>query len=133
MPESAGSFLDIAEATIPEAAPQRTAHFLPSADFERCKLQVIWSSVADTGWFGGKQTVKLQKILPFFWTALVAQSAVPTAAQAQLLKRPSPLSGKIAAAKGGEQAITSIRFRKVADIQVKGRTAKEATYTLSDA
>ena len=31
------------------------------------------------------------------------------------------------------QAITSIRFRKVADIQVKGRTAKEATYTLSDA
>ncbi|WP_417613437.1 FecR domain-containing protein [Parasphingorhabdus sp.] len=48
--------------------------------------------------------MKLQKILPFFWIALVAQSAVPTAAQAQLLKRPTPLSGKIAAAKGGEQA-----------------------------
>ncbi|PHR96749.1 MAG: adenylate/guanylate cyclase domain-containing protein [Oceanobacter sp.] len=31
------------------------------------------------------------------------------------------------------QAVPSVKFRKVADIQVKGRTATEATYTLSDA
>ena len=48
--------------------------------------------------------MKPQRILTFFWIALLAPFAVPTVVHAQLLKRPTPLSGKIAAAKGGEQA-----------------------------
>jgi hypothetical protein len=48
--------------------------------------------------------VKQRNILLFFPIALLAQIACPDATDAQPLKRPAPLSGQIAATKGGEQA-----------------------------
>jgi len=48
--------------------------------------------------------MKLGKTQSFCLIALLAPFASPHAADAQLLKRPAPLSGQIAATKGGEQA-----------------------------
>ncbi len=80
--------------------------------------------------------MKLRNIVPSFLSALLPSLVLAHAATAQPLKRTAPLSGQIAATKGGEQATMhaapSVSFRKVADIQVKGRSATEATYTFGE-
>lgn len=53
---------------------------------------------------GVKEAVNLRKIQLSLLIALLAQTVYPDATYAQPLKRPAPLSGKIAATKGGEQA-----------------------------